>query len=183
MPTLLFASIWTYDDEPAYYSFKFYEHLTGDLSLKKTCNQLLIQGAAERFGRAQTKGDSSSFLGSVFGHSLVVPVCDGRVLFGTWQGFYLCAWSGQSVLDVCKEVDNYDTTQLYIQPMRFNQRFINGENFQVHVTLVNGVECMETTTFSAKSRGLHAGLATLKKDLPEYVFQIMCIIYLVRLTT
>jgi secondary thiamine-phosphate synthase enzyme len=27
---------------------------------------------------------------SLFGAGLTVPISDGRVAFGTWQGFYLC---------------------------------------------------------------------------------------------
>lgn len=41
------------------------------------------------------------FQGSLFGHSLMVPISNGSFAFGTWQGIYLCAWGDAREVEVC----------------------------------------------------------------------------------
>lgn len=56
---------------------------------------VVMQGAAQRLAQQAT------FRGSVFGRCLMLPVRDGRFVFGTWQGIYLCTWANQKDLEVC----------------------------------------------------------------------------------
>ena len=41
---------------------------------------------------------------SFVGVSLDIPVRDGRLALGTWQGLYLCGWQGLAQADIARRV-------------------------------------------------------------------------------
>jgi len=48
-----------------------------------------------RDGYSHMEGNSAAHIkSSLMGFSLFVPVMDGRLLLGTWQGIYLCEFDG-----------------------------------------------------------------------------------------
>jgi len=48
-----------------------------------------------RDGYTHAEGNSAAHIkSSLVGHSVTVPVVDGRLALGTWQGIYLCEFDG-----------------------------------------------------------------------------------------
>ena len=62
------------------------------------------QGAVHKLGQASklpTAEQQNWMRGSLFGHTLTIPVVNGRFEFGTWQGIYLGTWAKQASAEVC----------------------------------------------------------------------------------
>ncbi len=81
----------------------FRHGLDGSVSVNENADYTVrtdMQAAMLRLGAAsklKAGADRVAFQSALFGQSLTLPVSNGRVCFGTWQGMYLCSWDGTGV--------------------------------------------------------------------------------------
>jgi secondary thiamine-phosphate synthase enzyme len=66
-----------------------------DPDVKKDMLMELDKIVPLRDGYNHMEGNSAAHIkSSLMGYSLTLPVIDGRLLLGTWQGIYLCEFDG-----------------------------------------------------------------------------------------
>jgi len=77
----------------------------GSLSINENADPTVrtdMDGAVERMGKKGVKSETKdrlAFKSALFGQSLTLPVSNGSILFGTWQGIYLCSWDTGNTKD------------------------------------------------------------------------------------
>ncbi len=78
-------------------------HTTAGVSINENADPDVMSDIMDTLGRlvprtgpyAHAEGNSDAHVkSSLVGHSVTVPVEDGRLVLGTWQGIYFCEFDG-----------------------------------------------------------------------------------------
>jgi secondary thiamine-phosphate synthase enzyme len=85
-------------------AYVFIPHTTAGVTINENADPTVIQDIIADLQRlipsrqsyyTHREGNSSShFMTSLMGSSVIVPVEDGRIALGTWQGIFLCEFDG-----------------------------------------------------------------------------------------
>jgi len=90
----------------------FVPHTTAGITINENADPDVVSDMARILEKAfpwggeyaHAEGNSAAHVkASMMGFSLTVPVCDGRLAFGTWQSIYFCEFDGprQRSVRVC----------------------------------------------------------------------------------
>lgn len=85
-------------------AYVFVPHTTAGVTINENADPTVIQDIIADLQRlipnrqsyyAHREGNSAShFMTSLMGSSVIVPVEDGQIALGTWQGIFLCEFDG-----------------------------------------------------------------------------------------